>query len=189
MKIPSDCPLIDPAIIDETIGFFRANADRYDLRQQPASRDLARRQRRRGDPPRCAADHRARGPRPFEREHTTPFIWDQPERFELGNVAWSTGQELSSTVRLTLDYEEDYRLISAVFEALHRADSVDAAGALVPPFTVEAIVAYLRPRPEVRGAQRRLRWRLLDAEPRGELRTLGGHATRPAAADAALEAP
>jgi len=80
--------------------------------------------------------------RPFEREHTTPFVWDQPERFILGNVSWSTGLDLSASHRLTLDYPEDYALISAVFDALHHSDGA--------PFSVAAIVDFLNARAAVR---------------------------------------
>ena len=114
---------------------------------------------------------RSRRPGPgdptFEREHTTPFIWDQPERFALGNVAWSTGKDLSSTVRLTLDYEEDYQLISAVFKAARPADG--------PAFTVEAIVAYLDWHPEVRALNAASSGHCWMHDHAAELRTLGGH--------------
>jgi spore coat polysaccharide biosynthesis protein SpsF len=184
VKIPSDCPLIDPAVIDETVAFFRANAERYAYvsNLHPASwpdgNDV---EVIRLD----ALETTAReARRPFEREHTTPFIWDQPERFALGNVTWSSGQDLSSTVRLTLDYEEDYQLISTVFEALHRADSADAAGARVAPFTVDAIVAYLDQHPEVRALNAAYAGQSWMQNHAAELRTLCGHAT-----GAALEAP
>ena len=52
VKIPSDCPLIDPAAIDETVTVFRKPPPPFRLRQQPAPRDVAGRQRRRGDAPR-----------------------------------------------------------------------------------------------------------------------------------------
>jgi len=189
VKIPSDCPLIDPAIIDETVGVFRANADRYAYvsNLHPASwpdgNDV---EVIRLD----ALETTAReARRPFEREHTTPFIWDQPERFACGNVTWSTGKDLSSTVRLTLDYEEDYQLISAVFEALHRAGSADAAGALVPPFNVEAIVAFLDHHPEVRALNAAYAGQSWMQNHAAELRTLGNDAARSADSSAAQEAP
>ena len=135
VKIPSDCPLIDPAIIDETVGYFRGHYPRYQFvsNLHPASwpdgndvevfsRELLE-----------ETWHEAS--RPFEREHTTPFMWDQPQRFRVANVVWSTGLDLSGSHRLTLDYPEDYALISAVFEALHRTDAA--------PFSVAAIVEYL----------------------------------------------
>src|SRR5262245_11229498 len=31
VKIPSDCPLIDPAVIDRVLGFFLAEPDRWDF--------------------------------------------------------------------------------------------------------------------------------------------------------------
>ncbi len=93
-------------------GFFRAHAERYDYVEQPPPRDLARRQRRRGHRLDALETTAREATRPFEREHTTPFIWDQPERFAIGNVAWETGRDLSRPHRLTLDYEEDYQLIS-----------------------------------------------------------------------------
>ncbi len=169
VKIPSDCPLIDPAVIDQTVGLFRAQPNRYAFvsNLHPASWpdgndvEVIRRD--------ALEETWREATRPFEREHTTPFIWDQPERFPLGNVVWSTGEDLSSTLRFTLDYLEDYQLISAVFEALyhphapapapaHGAQSGNDQGigndnralTAVPPFTVGAIVDYLYQHPEVR---------------------------------------
>ena len=185
VKIPSDCPLIDPAVIDQTVGFFRANADRYAYVSNlhppswPDGNDV---EVIRLD----ALEATAReATRPFEREHTTPFIWDQPERFALGNVTWSTGQDLSSTMRLTLDYEEDYQLIAAVFEALHRNDSAGAVGAIVAPFGVGAIVDYIERHPEVRALNAAYAGQSWMQSHAAELRTLGGTA-RPPASDAAV---
>ena len=31
VKIPSDCPLIDPEVIDQVVGVYRADPDRYDF--------------------------------------------------------------------------------------------------------------------------------------------------------------
>ncbi len=142
VKIPSDCPLIDPAAIDEVVGFFRTQHPRYGFVSnlhpptwpdgndvEVMSLDVLE-----------AAAREAR--LPFQREHTTPFIWDHPERFSQRNVAWSSGRDLSATHRLTLDYAEDYLLISQVYEALYQPQD--------PIFSVEEIVDYLDARPEVR---------------------------------------
>jgi spore coat polysaccharide biosynthesis protein SpsF len=79
--------------------------------------------------------------RPHEREHTTPFLWDQPERFRIGNVTWETGQDASMTHRLTIDYPQDYALIRAVFDALHVPNAA--------PFSLAAILDLLGERPEL----------------------------------------
>jgi spore coat polysaccharide biosynthesis protein SpsF len=137
-KIPSDCPLIDPAVVDRVLGAFVDDPtydyvsnlhpatwpDGYDVEVMSlAALELAHRE----------------AERPHEREHTTPFLWDRPDRFRLKNVAWD--RDLQMTHRLTIDYPEDYELIRAVFDALH----VEGGA----PFGLESILAYLEEHPEV----------------------------------------
>lgn len=172
VKIPSDCPLIDPAVIDQVVAYFRAQFPRYAFVSNlhpatwPDGNDVEVMTR-------DALEQTAReAVRPFEREHTTPFIWDQPERFALGNVRWSTGRDLSSTHRLTLDYPEDYALISALFEALGHANHTNDG-----PFSVEAIVDYLDAHPEVKALNAAHLGRSWISGHAHELRTLGGGAT------------
>ncbi len=147
VKIPSDCPLIDPRIIDLVVGHFRCNYPRlaYVSNLHPPSwpdgNDVEVLRVDVLEEAWCLAT------RGFQREHTTPFIWDQPERFATGNVVWPGGQDLSATHRLTLDYEEDYRLIAEIFTALYQPTA--------PAFSAEAIVAYLDTHPEVRALNAR----------------------------------
>lgn len=56
---------------------------------------------------------------PFEREHVTPYIYGHPEWFALRSY---TGTSDLSRQRWTLDTEEDWRLIEAIYAALYRAD-------------------------------------------------------------------
>ncbi|HVR62409.1 MAG TPA: glycosyltransferase family protein [Polyangia bacterium] len=168
VKIPSDCPLIDPAVIDQTVGFFRDGHPRFQFvsNLQPPTwpdgndvevftRDLLEEAWREAS-------------RPFEREHTTPFMWDQPERFRVACVKWATGRDLSASHRLTLDYVEDYTLISTVFQALHRSEA--------RCFTVEDIVAFLDSHPEVKALNAgRLGSSWMNEHVR-DLRTLRDHA-------------
>ncbi len=137
-KIPSDCPLIDPAVIDRVIGAFLEDPsydylsnlhpatwpDGYDVEVvRKDTLELAHREAK----------------LPLEREHTTPFIWERPERFRLKNVAWE--RDLQMTHRLTIDYPADYELIARVYEALHQEGK--------PPFGLQAILDYLDAHPEV----------------------------------------
>ncbi|HEV3412976.1 MAG TPA: glycosyltransferase family protein [Puia sp.] len=139
IKIPSDCPLIDPVIIDKVIGYWLGN-NGYDFvsNLHPASwpdgNDVEIMSFRALEQAWLEAD------RPMEREHTTPYIWEHPERFRIGNVRMEGGADYSMTHRLTIDYEADYQLISAVFEELYPAD---------PMFGVDAILALLNRRPEL----------------------------------------
>jgi spore coat polysaccharide biosynthesis protein SpsF len=137
VKIPSDCPLIDPACIDRVLSAWEPGID-YVGNLHPATwpdgndveaipidvLELAHREAR----------------APHEREHTTPFVWDQPERFRLRNVTWGTGRDLSRSHRFTIDYPEDYRLIAAIYDELY------APGAVFP---LAEILGLLDLRPEL----------------------------------------
>jgi spore coat polysaccharide biosynthesis protein SpsF len=141
VKIPSDCPLIDPAVIDRVIGHYIAYADRADFvgNLQPGTYpdgndveviplgvlETAWRE--------ATEDH--------EREHTTPFIWERPDRFRIRHVAWETGLDYSSTHRWTIDYPEDYRFLAAVYDALWTEAR--------PIFSLQDVLTLLDARPDI----------------------------------------
>jgi spore coat polysaccharide biosynthesis protein SpsF len=142
VKIPSDCPLVDPAIVDQVVGVFRGGAGRFDYvsNLHPASWPDG------NDVEVFRVDALQLADRladlPHEREHTTPFLWDQPERFRLGNVIWGEGRDLSASHRLTVDHREDFEVVSAVWAALAPGHG-DA-------FSVGDIVAFLDANPGLR---------------------------------------
>jgi spore coat polysaccharide biosynthesis protein SpsF len=146
VKIPSDCPLIDPAVVDRVIGEFLRHPGRYDYvsNLHPASYPDGNDVEIMSMTALETAWREAQ--RDFEREHTTPFLWEQPERFCLGNVRWGGGRDLSMIQRWTLDYREDYLLIKAVFEALYPRN---------PRFGLGDILALLERRPELMEINRR----------------------------------
>ena len=167
VKIPSDCPLIDPRVIDQVVGAYRRDAERYDFVSNlhpgtwPDGNDVEVVSRR------VLEEAHREAQRGYEREHTTPFVWDRPERYRLGNVTWDTGLNLAESHRLTLDYPEDFQLIARVFEALQRPGQ--------PPFSVGDIISYLDAHPEVaalNAAHRGTGW--IDRH-RHELRTMRSH--------------
>jgi len=172
VKIPSDCPLVDPAVIDRVLGFARENEGRFDFVSNlhpptyPDGSDVA------VMPFAVLETAWAEARRPFEREHTTPFIWDRPERFRIGNVVWETGADLAMTHRLTVDYPEDYALVAAVFDALWSASR--------PLFHLDEILEFLADHPEVYAQNARYAGVNWYRQHLGELRTVTGAATRPA---------
>jgi spore coat polysaccharide biosynthesis protein SpsF len=141
VKIPSDCPLIDPAAIDRVLATFLADPERYDYVSNlhpatwPDGNDV--------EVVTVAALEAAwrEATRPLEREHTTPFLWERPQRFRLGSVAWETGCDYSMSYRFTVDYPDDYAFVAAVYEALWRPER--------PVFTLEGILELLEARPDV----------------------------------------
>lgn len=139
-KVPSDCPLIDPGALEAVLHAFRAARGTLDYvsNLHPASWPDGNDVEVMSVAALETAWHEAQ--RGFEREHTTPFLWERPERFRLSNVCWETGFDLSRTHRLTLDYPEDYALIAAVYDALWRPGRV---------FSWREVLALLAARPEL----------------------------------------
>lgn len=119
IKIPSDCPLIDPAVIDKVVQFYLDNESEYDYVSNlhpPSYPD--------GNDVEVMSFYALEtawkeAKKDFEREHTTPYIWENPQKFRIGNVCWETGLNYSMTHRFTIDYREDYRFIKYVFEHLY----------------------------------------------------------------------
>ncbi len=122
LKIPSDCPLIDPEIIDRGIRFFLdrwPNLD-YVSNLHPASypdgNDV---EIMTYEALEKAWKEATRG---LEREHTTPYIWENPDKFRIGNFVWETGKDYSMSHRWTIDYPEDYTFIEKIYGVLYASN-------------------------------------------------------------------
>jgi spore coat polysaccharide biosynthesis protein SpsF len=162
VKIPSDCPLIDPATIDRVIGaFLEADDVDYVSNLHPPTW-----------PDGFDVEVMTRGAletawrestRPLDREHTTPFLWDNPERFVTQNVCWETGLDYSASHRLTLDYPEDYAVIRSVYDELWSPGR---------HFALAEIVALLESRPALRATNARHLGTSWYRNHPGELKTL-----------------
>lgn len=119
VKIPSDCPLIDPAVIDRVVKLYLAKKNSFDYVSNlhpatyPDGNDVEIM------PVEILEIAWKEATKDFEREHTTPFIWENPDRFRIGNDTWETGLDFSMSHRFTIDYEEDYKFISAIFDELY----------------------------------------------------------------------
>jgi spore coat polysaccharide biosynthesis protein SpsF len=140
VKIPSDCPLVDPRIIDRVLGVYRSDPDRYDFvsnlhpQSYPDGNDVE------VMPLPMLELAYKEATKPHEREHTTPFFWDQPDRFRIGNVRWESDRDLSMSHRFTVDYIEDLDFVRAVFQQLYRPGSV---------FSLDEILELLEKRPDI----------------------------------------
>ena len=140
VKIPSDCPLIDPAIIDRVLGYFENTAGQYDFvsNLHPATYPDGNDVEVMTFTALETAWREAR--RPLEREHTTPFFWENPDRFRLANLTWETGLDYAMSHRFTIDYPADYIFIKAVYEALYPTN---------PCFSLADILDLLKQRPDI----------------------------------------
>ena len=97
VKIPSDCPLICPDVIDNVLDYYIENKSKFDFvsnlhpATHPDGNDVE------VIPVEILKAAWEEAKQDFEREHTTPFIWDHPERFRIGNVEWETGLDFSKS--------------------------------------------------------------------------------------------
>ena len=118
LKIPSDCPLIDPLVIDRVLDFYFANPGfDYVSNLHPATWPDGNDVEIMTMP--CLEKTFSQATRPLELEHTTPYIWENPDKFRIGNVTWDTGLDYSMSHRFTIDYPQDYAFVKAVFEELY----------------------------------------------------------------------
>lgn len=119
LKIPSDCPLIDPEIIDKVILYYINNIEKFDFVSNlhpptyPDGNDVEVMSYK------SLENAWINAKKDFEREHTTPYIWENPDKFRIGNVEWETGKNYSMTHRFTIDYKEDYEFIRRVYDELY----------------------------------------------------------------------
>ncbi len=138
LKIPSDCPLIDPRVIDRVIETYLNNSYDYVSNLHPATYPDG------NDVEVISMDALeyswVMAKRNFEREHTTPFIWENRDLFNIGNVEWESGLNYSMSHRFTLDYPEDYRFIREIFEHLYPHN---------PTFSLSDILNLLNEKPEL----------------------------------------
>lgn len=137
VETTGDCPLIDPAVVEDCIRVYRAAKVDYLSnvleRTYPIGMDtqvfatsvLADVARRTQDP----ADH----------EHVSLYIYRHPEVYSLRNVP-APPALARPELALTLDTPEDYALIKAVFEELYPNN---------PAFTLADVLALLDRRPGI----------------------------------------
>jgi spore coat polysaccharide biosynthesis protein SpsF len=138
-KIPSDCPLIDPQVIDRVLNFHSSKEFDFVSNLHPATypdgNDVE------VMPFDVLEEAWKEATLPFELEHTTPFIWERPNRYRIGNVTWETGLDYSMSHRWTIDYPEDYQFIKAIYDELYTVEH--------PVFSLYEILDLLEAKPNL----------------------------------------
>jgi spore coat polysaccharide biosynthesis protein SpsF len=136
VRLTGDCPLTDPAVIDDTLRFmseghfdFATNAlectfpDGLDVEaMRYASLEEAWKNAR----------------LPSEREHVTPYLYQHPEHFKIGIFKNKT--DLSAW-RWTVDEPADFELVEKIYAELYP---------LNPAFTTADVLAWFDRHPEMR---------------------------------------
>lgn len=113
VRMTGDCPLIDPHIVDRAITFAQVHGYDYcnnsETPSYPDGLDVEVFTRK----ALFEAEREAR--LPSQREHVTPFIHRQPQRYKLGELR--SPVDLSE-LRWTVDHEDDMTLVRALVAGL-----------------------------------------------------------------------
>ncbi|MEO3874953.1 NTP transferase domain-containing protein [Nonomuraea sp. B12E4] len=145
MRFTADCPLLDPAVIREAALVFRAVPGLDYL-----STSLARTLPRGLDVEivgRAALERADAEATSFHRTHVTSYVYEHPGDARLLGLSY---RPVADDLRVTLDTEDDWRLISRVAE--------EFGDRCVP---VRTLVGWLRARPEVCGLNAHVRQKAL----------------------------
>ena len=135
IRITSDCPLIDPNIIDlHILEFDKRNVDylssRINKRTWPHGMEMEILTFK------SLQQAWKNAIEPFEREHVTPYIYNShSDKFKL--FEYNYKKDISE-YRLTIDYEEDYAFIKEIFEKLYKNNAL---------FTLDDIIQLLESEP------------------------------------------
>lgn len=139
VRLTGDCPLMDPAVVDEVVNFYNKNkisngVDYISNVRPPTYPDgidvevfSFKTLERAWQEAKLTS----------EREHVTAYIGNHPEIFKIGNVKYK--KDVSS-LRLTVDNSEDLILIKKIFFALYKKNG---------NFTLEDILDFLDKNPEI----------------------------------------
>jgi spore coat polysaccharide biosynthesis protein SpsF len=140
VRITSDCPLVDPALLDQAVRAFRAVSPPLDYLSNTVERSYPRGY----DVEVFSVDALRRADREAsekpDREHVTRYLYTHPDRFRIGAIRRDDPNQTASW-RVTLDTSDDWDVLQSV---------VNAFSGLGPGPDLAWVEAYLRAHPEVR---------------------------------------
>lgn len=136
VRVTSDCPLIDPEVIDQVIKFYIDHQTEYDYVSNSLEKTYPRGMDTEVFSFKTLQEAFLEATALPDREHVTPFIYRQPDRYSLANVNYSENQ---SHHRWTVDTPEDFELIKKIIEAIYPK---------MPNFTLRDCLNLLHKNPE-----------------------------------------
>ena len=132
VRVTSDCPCIDPEVVDLIVEEHLAEKADY------TSNALRRTFPHGLDTEVFNFDALEKAhvgaKKPSEREHVTPYIYNNPQIFNLGEVQ-AEEAFCGPDIRITLDTEEDYTLLCAVFDYLYPENEFFGTEAIIKLFS------------------------------------------------------
>jgi spore coat polysaccharide biosynthesis protein SpsF len=136
IRITSDCPVIDPYILDDMLRQF-ISEDNIDYMSNSIQRTFPRGLDAEIFTFATLEKTFTEAKLDYEHEHVTPYIYHNPEKFTIKNYA--NEKDLSS-YRWTVDTAEDFRLIEEIYNSLYQKDKI---------FLFKDILQLIEKRPEL----------------------------------------
>lgn len=137
VRLTSDCPIIDPIVIDETISYYKDNYGFFDY----VTNTLVSAYPRGYDVEVFSKDVLEKAYKmafsKSNREHVTAYIYNNADVFNIGNYG---KESFYSNYRLTVDTSEDFQLISTIISKLYHDN---------PLFNLHDITALFNKHPEI----------------------------------------
>ncbi|MCR8744768.1 glycosyltransferase family protein [Romboutsia lituseburensis] len=137
VRITSDCPLIDPIVVDEIVKFYINN--NYNIVTN-APADLTKRTYPRGLDTEIFSFEVLKianlyASKKYQREHVTPYIYENTDK-----IYYYINKKDYSKYRWTLDTEEDFILISKIYDYFYKGEH---------NFYLDEIVKYMENNPDL----------------------------------------
>ena len=140
VEITGDDPLVDPEVSSEVIRAFWEHEHEVDFVTNDFEQTFALGFNTRAFTCQLLESVEKKATRPVDREHVVNYIVKRPGEFRIYNVE-AKGIHRRPDLRLTLDTQEDYEVIKAVFDALYPKN---------PKFTARDIYEFLDAHPDIR---------------------------------------
>ncbi|MBN1057660.1 acylneuraminate cytidylyltransferase [Clostridium botulinum] len=137
IRITSDCPCLDYKILSNMINMYLDKSSNVDYMNNTIERTYPR-----GYDIEIfsfAALEKAfiNAKEDYEREHVTPYLYDLNNKFRI--LSYKNSKDYSK-YRVTLDTEEDFKVIKAIYQELYTSNEY---------FLLEDVIKYLERNPQI----------------------------------------
>jgi spore coat polysaccharide biosynthesis protein SpsF len=136
VRVTSDCPLLDPALLDEAIDTFLSVPGGCDYLSNMLEPSWPYGMAVEVFSAKALEEAYAEARDPAEREHVTPFFYWHPQRYRIRSLTHTPNL---SRHRWTVDTPEDFEFVSRVLEAIHPVQ---------PEFDMSDVLALLEVHPD-----------------------------------------
>lgn len=145
VEITGDCPLIDPAIVDQCIELFQSG--NFDYVSNVMERTFPAGLATQVFPYSVLADVSSKTTDIEDREHVSLYIYTHPETYRLNNLA-APAELKHPEIILTLDTPEDYTVLSTIYDNVYPKN---------PNFTTQDVLDYLKKNPDLAKLNERIK--------------------------------